>query len=135
MPPLTRWYIRTGLLYLLLGFTIGALLLAHKGVPFLPALWLWLPAHFELLLVGWIVQLTFGVAFWIMPRFWKPPRRGNERAAELAYILLNIGIWLVVLATVLRLSAGWLVAGRVVQISAAVSFALSLWPRIVSREG
>ncbi len=56
MPRLSQWIIRTAFIYLLLGFTFGALLLAHKGVPLHPALWSWLPAHIEFLLMGWIVQ-------------------------------------------------------------------------------
>lgn len=74
MPRLSQWLIRTALIYLLLGFTLGALLLTHKGIPLHPALWSWLPTHIEFLLMGWIAQLTMGVAFWILPRYWKKSR-------------------------------------------------------------
>jgi hypothetical protein len=37
---------------MLLGFSFGALLLAHKGVPYAPWLWAWRPAHIEFLLMG-----------------------------------------------------------------------------------
>ena len=77
MPRLTRLYVRAALVYLILGFSLGALLLANKGLPLHPALWAWLPAHIEFLLMGWIVQFALGIAFWIVPRFWRPPRRGN----------------------------------------------------------
>ena len=36
MPKLTCWYIRAALIYLTLGFTYGALILFHKGLPFAP---------------------------------------------------------------------------------------------------
>ena len=81
MPQLSRWTVRAAYFNLLLGFTLGALILANKGMFLHPAIWGWLPAHIELLLVGWIVQLVMGVAFWIAPRFWKAPRRGNETGA------------------------------------------------------
>ncbi|WP_374686031.1 hypothetical protein, partial [Promineifilum sp.] len=100
MPRLSQWYIKLAFGYLLLGFTLGALLLAHKGQPLHPALWGWLPAHIEWLLIGWVAQLTLGVAFWILPRFWKEPRRGNTTGAYVALVLLNAGIWLVSLAGV-----------------------------------
>lgn len=135
MPRLSQWIIRTAFIYLLLGFTFGALLLTHKGIPLHPALWGWLPAHVEFLLIGWIVQLTMGVAFWILPRYWNPPRRPNEIYAQIAFILLNLGIWVVVAGTTFRAGRWVLLAGRVVEVGAVVFFALHAWKRIVSREG
>jgi hypothetical protein len=135
MPRLSQWLARTALLYLLLGFTVGALLLAHKGVPFYPNLWRWLPAHMEFLLIGWTVQLTMGVAFWILPRYWQPPQRPQAAFAWPAYALLNLGIWLVVAGTTLGLGRWLLLAGRLVESAAVLFFALSFWRRIVSREG
>jgi hypothetical protein len=135
VPRLSRLFIRAALLNLLLGTAIGALLLAHKGVPFLPALWRLLPAHVELVLVGWTIQLALGISFWILPRFWQPPRRGNEKAAWLAFFLLNSGVWLVALAAWLAWPAHWLLVGRLAEGAAALAYALHLWPRVVGREG
>ncbi len=135
MPRLSRWFIRTALIYLLLGVTFGALLLAHKGVPLHPALWSWLPAHIEFLLMGWVVQLSFGVAFWILPRYWKLPRRPKEGLVQIAFVLLNLGIWLVVLATTLGVGLRMLFIGRLLEVSAVGFFAVHIWQRIVSREG
>jgi hypothetical protein len=135
MPRLSQWYVKVSFAYLLLGFTVGGLLLAHKGRPFLPALWAWLPAHIEWLLIGWVAQLTLGVAFWILPRYWKEPRRGNTTGAYLAIVLLNAGIWLVSLGTIVR-DASWAVAaGRVLEVAAAAAFAHAIFPRVVGREG
>lgn len=135
MPRLSQRMVHAAFLYLLTGFTVGALLLIHKGVPIHPALWAWLPAHIEFLLMGWIVQLTMGVAFWILPRYWKEPRRPKESYAYAAFGLLNLGIWLVVAGTTLRAGRGVLFAGRVVEAGAIVLFALHAWGRTVSREG
>ena len=135
MPRLSQWIIRAALIYLLLGFTIGALLLAHKGVPFYPPLWGWLPAHIEFLIMGWIVQLTMGVAFWIMPRFWVEPRRPNEHYIRGAVVLLNLGIWLVVAATTFRVESWVFLLARVLELLAVGLFALHLWRRTVSRDG
>lgn len=135
MPRLSQWIIRTAFIYLLLGFTLGALLLAHKGVPLHPALWAWLPAHIEFLLMGWIVQITLGVAFWILPRYWVKPRRPNEVYALISFVLLNLGIWLVVAGTTLRAGNWALIAGRALEIAAVIFFALHSWKRVVSREG
>lgn len=135
MPRLSQWMVRTAFVYLLLGFTVGALLLAHKGVPLHPMLWSWLPAHIEFLLLGWIVQLTMGVAFWILPRFWEKPARPRENFALAAFVLLNLGIWLVVAGTTFQLGRGPLLAGRLVELGAVVLFGVHGWGRIVSREG
>lgn len=135
MPRLSQWLVRGAFLYLLLGFTIGALLLTHKGIPLHPLLWRWLPAHIEFLLVGWIVQLTMGVAFWILPRYWQPPRRPKEIYVQFAFLLLNLGIWLVVAGTTFGAGRWALLAGRAAELAAVVFFAFHGWTRIVSREG
>ncbi len=135
MPSLTRWYIRAAFVYLLLGFTIGALLLAHKGILLYPVLWNWLPLHIEFLLFGWVVQLTMGMAFWILPRYWQKPRRPQKRYAQVAFVLLNVGIWVVVAGIMLPLNPWVLFVGRGIELGAVVFFSLHAWRRIVSREG
>ncbi|GIK57382.1 MAG: hypothetical protein HND44_07370 [Chloroflexi bacterium] len=135
MPRLSQWFIRAAFIYLLSGFTVGALLLAHKGLPLHPALWSWLPAHIEFLLFGWVVQVTMGMAFWILPRYWQQPRRPNPGYATIAFVLLNLGIWLVVAGTTFRAGPWFLPAGRAAEGAAVAFFALHAWRRIVSREG
>lgn len=135
MPRLSQWSIRAAFIYLLLGFTVGALLLAHKGIPIHPVLWRWLSVHIEFLLFGWVVQLTMGMAFWILPRYWKKPRRPKTILAQIAFVLLNLGIWLVVAGTTFQAGAPVLLAGRVLEVSAVIFFAIHAWKRIVSREG
>lgn len=117
-----------------MGFTLGGLLLAHKGIPFYPALWRWLPAHIEFLLLGWIVQFTIGGAFWILRRYCEPPRHGNVTYFQIAFILLNAGIWLVVAVTTSDAGRGFFFAGRAAEVGDAVFFARHAWDRIVSRE-
>ncbi len=135
MPRLSQWLIKVAFLYLLLGFTVGALLLAHKGIFLNPFLWRWLPTHIEFLLMGWVVQLTMGIAFWILPRYWKPPRRPKEGYVRFSFVLLNLGIWLVVAGTTFRAGEWALFAGRAAEVGAVVLFALHGWRRAVSREG
>jgi cbb3-type cytochrome oxidase subunit 1 len=128
MPRLSVWFIRMALLYLLAGFTFGALLLTHKGVPYEPQLWRWRPAHIELLLVGWMLQLAMGVAYWILPRFQQ--QRGNAVAAWAAFWLLNAGVVLAIVAVLLP-AHGWSAAlGRLFDAGAAAAFAANAWPRI-----
>ena len=128
MPCLSRWFIRSALAYLALGFTFGALMLFNKGVPFSPALWRLLPTHVEFLLLGWTVQLAMGVAFWILPRF--SSSRGNEKAAWLAFVLLNVGVWLAGLGPLLGAPPVISFLGRLAEVGAGAAFAVHAWPRV-----
>src|ERR1051325_5740556 len=96
MPALSRWFVRASLVYLVGGFSLGALMLALKATSRHGAMALALVPHVELLLVGWTMQLTMGVAFWILPRFEGGASRGAVGYAWLAFVLLNAGVLLVV---------------------------------------
>lgn len=128
MPRLSRWFIRSALVYLALGFTLGGLMLSNKGVPLSPLLWRLLPAHIECLLMGWTVQLMMGVAFWILPRF--QGQRGNETPAWAAFFLLNAGVLLAGFGPTLALAGGVMTAGRMAEVAAVAAFAIHAWPRI-----
>ena len=128
MPRPSVWFLRAALVYLLLGFTIGALLLWHKGLPISPQLWRLLPAHIEFLLVGWTMLLAQGVAFWILPRFQGArPRVGLVWAA---FILLNLGVWLVAVTPFLPAATGLPLIGRMTEVLAVIAFVIHAWPRI-----
>jgi hypothetical protein len=118
------------LIYLCLGFTFGGLILFNKGMPLYPLAWLLLSAHIESVLFGWTVQLVMGVGFWILPRFPKPHVRGNEKLAWAAFILVNVGIGLVVLASFLSNGAWFGFLGRVTEAAGILAFAVHAWPRI-----
>lgn len=121
MPRLSTIAVRAALLYLLLGFTFGGLLLANKGIPISGWIWYLLPAHIEFLLVGWTAQLMLGVAFWILPRF-SSGSRGNEGLARWSLALLNLGVLLVAAQATLP--------GRVLEGLAALLFAAHAWRRV-----
>ena len=129
MPRLSVWAVRLSLLYLMLGFTLGALMLANKGVPFAPWAWNLLPEHIDILLFGFVIQLALGVGYWILPRY-RSGSRGNERVVLGALVLLNLGIWLVAAAAWFHLPPSWLVMGRLAEAAAAVLFGSQVWRRI-----
>lgn len=133
MPRAARWLIRMSLVYLTLGFTLGAVLLFNKGIPLDPGLPRLLSAHVEFLLIGWVVQLVMGVATWIFPRFGVPHSAyGSEVATWLAFALVNGGVWLVAVAALLPGGPGevWPLIGRLAEATGAVVFALNIWPRV-----
>ncbi|HTI06830.1 MAG TPA: hypothetical protein VL549_16125 [Gemmatimonadales bacterium] len=122
MPSISRWFLRAALLYLALGFTVGALLLWNKGLGIHPAIPHLLPAHMEFLLVGWTIQLVMGVALWIFPRFGAATMAKRDSLGWAAFVLLNIGVWLVI--------AGTPVLGRIAEVAAAAVFATHVWTRV-----
>lgn len=130
MPRLSVWYIRASLLYLLIGFTFGSLLLFNKGLPLHPLIWGLLAAHIETLLFGWTVLLVMGMAFWILPRFPKPPVRGNENLAWGAFILVNLGIGCLAAGSFLQGGAWLTLAGRAAEGVGVLAFAAHAWPRV-----
>ncbi len=127
MPRLSVWFIRASLVYFLAGITLGALMLAEKGIAFDPAVMLALPIHIEFLLVGWLIQLAIGVAFWILPRFGTGAARGNERLVWASFVLVNLGILLA--ACQLWLPAA-LLAGRMAEVAGILLFILGSWRRV-----
>lgn len=139
MPRLSQYFTRAAMFNLLLGFTFGALMLSNKGIPIHPSLWRLLPAHIEILLLGWTLQLAFGVAFWIAPRFLERtqqvnrPPRGDETGAWIALVLLNAGVWLVALGAAMAAPPVIIFLGRAAELGAAISFGLHIWPRIVPK--
>ena len=124
MPTLSAWAIRTALVWLALAALIGALILARDEIG-LPRLILLRPAHAEMMLVGWMMQLAFGVAHWILPRRRVAPAgegRGALGPVLFVVVALNLGVLLVILGATL--------AGRVLEAAAVVGFALQGVPRI-----
>jgi heme/copper-type cytochrome/quinol oxidase subunit 1 len=129
VPRVSVWCVRMALLYLGLGFTLGALMLAAPILGLAPAVLKLRPLHAEILLVGWMMQLAFGVAYWILPRLPGNRPRGSEQLAWLSLILLNGGIVAVGLAYIVNAPAGVSVFGRVAEALAVFAFATHAWTR------
>lgn len=135
MPRLARLFVKTALLYLALGLVIGVTLAAPPDV--LPP---WLSASrmawVHVLVVGWLTQLIFGVAFWFFPRHSRERPYGAEGLAWAAFWLLNAGLLARVVAEPLVLTGGGaaagvaLVASAAAQALGAVLFVVYLWPRV-----
>lgn len=134
MPTLSTWYIRLALVYLVIGFSLGALMLVHKGVPFEPAIMVFLSLHIEYLLIGWVVQLVIGVAYWMFPRF-TPEKtgmkvRGYETAARVALVLINGGLLMTTVGYLWPRLLWMTLAGHGMEAAGVVAFVINIWPRV-----
>lgn len=137
MPTLSRWCVRAALLYLVFGFTLGGLLLSAKAGAADLRMWVWLPAHVDALIVGWMIQLAMGVAFWILPRR-RIVGRGRTELAWASFVLLNTGLTFSVGFSWLHYwlpNWEWLheafPLGLVMQVLAVAVFAGYAWARIL----
>ncbi|SHF33069.1 Cytochrome C and Quinol oxidase polypeptide I [Fodinibius roseus] len=132
MPTPSRWMIKASLIYLFAGFLMGAFILVSKAYPGLSPAWTLLPLHIEVSIFGWIIQLTMGTAYWILPRYLESGSRGNPLKAKIMVALLNTGI-LVNSASYLDIvpSSATLV-GRSLEVGAVILFIALHWNRAVS---
>src|SRR5690606_4178317 len=127
------WIVRTGLVHLLVGFLLGAVMLAQKGLVLDGAGFLLLrPLHAELLTLGWTVNLGMGVAFWILPRAGTGAVRAGATQVLMAAGLLNAGVLAVGLAPILG-AQSWLPwSGRIAEVAAALLFGAHAWRRVAT---
>lgn len=138
MPPLSRLFVKTAFVYLLLALTLGVIL-AAQPVFGLSGAWAALtPAYFHLFMLGWVMQLIIGVGYWMFPKYSREQPRGNETAAWAVYWLLNLGLALRVVAEPANALAGgawgWLLAlSALLQWLGGMTFVVNTWPRIKER--
>lgn len=128
----SRLLIKSSLICFVMGAFLGALLLVNKAFNIESAVWGLLPVHIELMIFGWIIQFTLGVAYWILPRFLEGEARGNSIFAYLMVFAFNAGIWLQIAATLFQIDYSLDVAARICQLMAVVLFISLHWKRITT---
>ncbi len=132
MPALTRWMVRTSLVYLLLAL-LAAVLLALRSA--FRAAWVPVglsPVYFHLFLLGWVSQLIFGVVFWMFPKYSMQQPRGQEWLGWATYGLINAGLALrVVGETAAGPGLSWLlVISAGLQWLGGLAFVVNTWSRV-----
>ena len=130
MPSVSVWMIRLSLVYLLMGITLGVLLLINKAILISPELMLLLPVHIELLIFGWIIQFTLGTAYWILPRYLISKDRGSSALALLMPVFLNTGIWMVLVSNAGEQMNFLALYGRIAALLAVLFFVILHWNRV-----
>ena len=122
--------VRSALCWLAAGAAMGALLLSAKAVPMPTGVFRLFPLHAEVLLIGWMVQLAMGVAWWILPKYPKLPERGPAAPIWATWVLLNVGVLLAGIGRSVGAAEGVVLTGRAAELLAAVAFATAAWPRV-----
>ncbi|MDX1618587.1 MAG: hypothetical protein R3224_07355 [Balneolaceae bacterium] len=131
MPIQSVLMIRASLIYLLAVFGLGGLMLANKAVDLHPSFISFTQIHIELGLFGWLLQFIMGTAYWMLPRYLKGPKRGNNAIAWFMVVLLNGGIGIYLLSLLGLFSDYGLLAGRCMELLAVACFIVLHWNRVV----
>jgi hypothetical protein len=140
MPFEVRLFIKTGIVYMLLTFFAGAILLAAEGLGH-PAPFVIGVEHGHAGFVGWLVNVVMGVALWMFPlareTFPETAGRYPPRAAFACWGCLNVGLAMrLLIEPWYQLGGQSAVAGAALVASAALQalgvaiFAAIVWHRI-----
>lgn len=131
MPPLTRWMLKTSLVYLLLALLVGLAQPFLRGAITAGAME---PVRVHLFVIGWISMLIFGVVYWMFPRYSKESLRGHEWLGWATYWLVNAGLILRVIGESAAQPGtifGWLlVASALLLWLGGLAFVLNTWARV-----
>ena len=138
MPTLTRWYIKTALVYFVLALTAGLLMAAQDVWNFSLRYVSSYPVYIHLLVVGWLTLLILGVAYWMFPKYSRDLPRGSEALGWASYILLTVGLALRVISEPLNDQANvqgtvWgilLVVAALLQWLGGMAFIANTWARV-----
>ncbi len=134
MPIIVRWYLRSALVMFVLALVVGLAQNLSDVIAFAPADLT--PVYFHLLMVGWVTQFILGVALWMLPKDTMEKPRGNEAFSWAAYVLLNLGLAMRVIAEPLNgrspgMLWGWLLAlSALLQWLAGLFFVVNAWRRV-----
>ncbi len=135
MPRLTRWFIKTSLVDLVLAL---ALAITMALTPLLrgPSLAWIFPVYVHILAFGWLSQLIFGVAYWMFPKYSLEKPHANETVGWAVYFSINAGLLLRAVCEPINSldpHGVWgvgLVVSAALQWLAGLAFVLNTWGRI-----
>lgn len=132
MPTITRYFIKAAMLYFVVGLLMAFLLSIKTYVTLPDAVLLLNPTYLHVLVMGWITQLIFGVAYWMFPKYSKDTPRGDERIGWLIFICFNLGLITRIIGE--PFSVRWLLpVSAVLQFVGVWFFILAVWPRVKER--
>jgi len=125
LPRPSAWFVRTALVYQVLGFGLGAYALA--GGPWPTGSISLVEAHVTTVLMGFALQLAMGVAYAVLPR--RRGSRGDPRLAWVAYGLVNAGILCAVVPSMAPGQWAWRALGQLAIVGGAGLFSAAVWRR------
>lgn len=136
MHSLVRRFLKTAILFLITGLTIGGwMIIQRELIGTYPSPYI-VSAHTHAILVGFVMMMILGVALWLFPRPDKSDERYQPRVADIAYWLLTVGTAVRIAGELARieltsLSIRWIVVlASFAQIAGIGLFFYTMWSRI-----
>lgn len=136
MHTIVRYYLKTSLVFLVLGVMAGLHLLTYRYMllrSYSPAI---VAAHVHVLLVGFLLMMVMGMGLWMFPRPAKSDTHYTPTLAHVTYWLVTGGTvvrffceWFAPLGSINVLSVGVLLGGTS-QAVAVFLFVWNIWTRI-----
>lgn len=135
---IVRRYIKTALIFFMIGLSLGGWILYLQLTGATAKLGILISAHTHIILFGFMVMLIMGIAYWMFPRPAKEDFRYSPRLSEINYWLITIGT---IVRGVGEISSYihpyhytvYLVAlGALSQLIAGFIFSWNIWTRIRS---
>lgn len=121
-------FIKSALVWLGLGVTLGAAMAAH------PMWIIYRPAHIHMNLLGFVTMMIYGIAYHVIPRFFGHPLHSHKMGA-IHWWLSNAGLVLMVVGFILAphsgaRSAPLIAAGGILSALGAFAFIFNVWRTI-----
>lgn len=136
MTSLVRRFLKTAILFLVLGLGIGFWMMARRELSTsVPSTYV-VSAHTHAILVGFVMMMILGVALWMFPRPAKGDTQYKPAAAEASYWLLTAGTLARVLGELARTNSDavglrWgVLASGLAQVLGLFLFFYNMWSRI-----
>ncbi len=135
MPLISRLFLKSGLIFFIAALITGlGLQFQSTSTPIL------FPLFWHMLMLGWITQIIMGVSHWMFPGRVREESFRNQRWLWIAFICLNAGLLLRVIAEPFintPSNSVWkvlLAISSVVQFIAVLSYAIEIWPRVKGKK-
>ncbi|MBM9546339.1 hypothetical protein JWG40_04885 [Leptospira sp. 201903074] len=131
MPKISRYFIKSGMLYLLFGILVYAYSEfpgSHWNIHLMPVYW-------HMIALGWITQIIMGVSLWMYPKGKNPGAKNGSNLSWMAYVCLNSGLIFRILSEPFLylnrdLSIIPFVSSIFLQFAGILCFVLEIWPRL-----
>ncbi|WP_069131227.1 heme-copper oxidase family protein [Rhodohalobacter halophilus] len=136
MPTSTRWFVRSGMVYFLLGVILAFLseFELFSKISLLPVYW-------HMLVIGWITQLIIGVSVWMFPRKYRDKKKRESILVWTTFWSLNLGLILRFISEPIlhlypgsTLLNGVVILSALLQVTAFLCYIAEIWPRLQPRK-
>lgn len=137
MPRITRWFIKSGIIYLFLGIVLAFL----SELPFVQSGTLLLPVYWHMIVIGWITQIIMGVSIWMFPRRRRDRKKTETFTAVASFWALNSGLLIRFLCepflpffTENQLMIVVVSISIILQLGGILFYIAEIWPRVQSKK-